>query len=145
MIVHGLGSAPGVFRVAYYDYGGRQVEGVNELSWRWIVVMLIAPSLGGGVLAFLVWQTRQYVLGNLAGAGVIFGSALALILRESVEIDRVTRACLEAGYTCWPEPTAFTRYAIYAFIGLLEVIAVFGWSLRVERKIRDRNYAPEWR
>src|SRR5437870_13315055 len=100
--------------------------------------MLTAPSLGGGVLASLVWRTRQYVLGNLAGAGVIFGSALALILRESVEIDRVTRACLKAGYTCWPEPTAFTRYAIYAFIGLLEVIAVRSEERRVGKGCRCR-------
>src|SRR5262245_9890409 len=109
MIVHGLALACGVFRVAYYDYEGRRLEAVSELSWLWIVVMLIAPPLGGGLLAFLIWRTRQYVLGNLAGAGVIFAAALALILRESVEIDRATRACLEAGYTCWPEPSAFTR------------------------------------
>ena len=57
----------------------------------------------------------------------------------------MSRRCLDAGYACWPEPSAFTRYAIYAFIGLFEVFAVFMWSLRVERRIRNRDYAPEWR
>ena len=51
----------------------------------------------------------------------------------------------DAGYTCWPEPSPFTRYAIYAFVALIEVFVVFALSLRVESKIRDRDYAPEWR
>jgi hypothetical protein len=76
---------------------------------------------------------------------VIFGSALVLILRESVEIDRITRGCLDAGYTCFATPSAFARYAIYAFIALFEVFALFTISLSVEQKIRRRGYDPEWR
>jgi hypothetical protein len=37
------------------------------------------------------------------------------------------------------------RYAIYAFIALIEVFALFTLSLRVEQRIRNRDYAPEWR
>ena len=37
------------------------------------------------------------------------------------------------------------RYAIYAAIGFVEVVAVFMASLSVERRIRNRHYAPEWR
>jgi hypothetical protein len=118
---------------------------MTSLSWRWIAVMLTGPPLVGGLVAFLIWQTRQYLIGNLAGATVIFGSALALILRESVELNHLIQSCLDAGYTCWPEPSAFTRYAVYAFIGLFEVFGVFVWSLRVETRVRNRNYAPEWR
>jgi hypothetical protein len=70
---------------------------VNELSWRWIALMATAVPAVGVLLAALVWRTRQIILGNLAGAAVIFGFALALILRESAEIDQVTRACLDAG------------------------------------------------
>ena len=118
---------------------------MTDLNWRWIAVMLTAPTAAGFLVAYVIWRSNQIVLGNLAGAAVIFGSALALILRESVEIDRMVRRCLDVGYTCWPEPSAFTRYAIYAFIALFEVFAVFVWSLRIEQKIRNRNYAPEWR
>jgi hypothetical protein len=46
---------------------------------------------------------------------------------------------------CWPEPSAFTRYGIYAFIALFEVCGLFLLSLVVEKKLRDRDYAPEWR
>ena len=72
-------------------------------------------------------------------------TAFALIFRESAEVDRVTRACLADNYTCWPVPSAFVRYVIYAAIGMVEVIMLFLWSLRVEQEIRNRNYAPEWR
>ncbi len=107
--------------------------------------MLTAAPVMGTLVALLIWRTSQIILGNLAGAAVIFAAALALILRESTELERLTQQCLDAGFVCWPEPSAFTRYAIYAFIGLFEVFGVFAWSLRVEKKIRDRNYAPEWR
>ena len=107
--------------------------------------MATVPPVVGVLVAIPIWRTKQMILGNLAGTAVIFGSAMAMIVRESIEIDRVTRQCLDAGFTCWPNPTAFTRYAIYATIGLVEVFALFYASLKVEEAIRRRGYAPEWR
>jgi hypothetical protein len=118
---------------------------VETLNWGCIALMLTVAPACGVLVAASVWRLGQVILGNLAGAAVIFGAALALILRESVEVDRVTRACLDAGYTCWPTPSAFARYAIYASLGLVEVFGVFSLSLRVERRLRNRGYAPEWR
>jgi hypothetical protein len=118
---------------------------MTELNWNWIALMCTVPAVVGVLAAFLIWRTSQIVLGNLAGSAVIFGSALAMILRESAELDRLGRQCIDAGYYCFPEPSAFTRYAIYAFIGLIEVFGVFVLSLRAERNIRNRRYAPEWR
>ena len=107
--------------------------------------MATAPAGVGVLLAYACWRKGEYILGNLGGSTVILGMAFALIFRESAEVDRVTRACLDAGYTCWPEPSAFVRYAIYAAIGFTEVIALFLVSLSVEERIRNRRYAPEWR
>jgi hypothetical protein len=118
---------------------------VTELSWFWIVAMAIVPPLAGGLIALPFWLKSQPILGNIAGSAVIFGAALSLILRESVEIDRITRACLDAGSTCFATPSAFARYAIYAFIALIEVFALFTISLSVEHRIRRRGYDPEWR
>ena len=118
---------------------------MNELSWRWIALMLTLPPVVGVLAAFPLWRKKEMILGNIAGSTVIFGTALALILREYAEIDRVTRMCLDSGFTCWPEPSAFMRFAIYAFIALIEVVALFLLSLRVEARIRNRDYAPEWR
>ena len=118
---------------------------VRELSWFWIAVMSTMPALVGVLLASVLWRSGQMILGNVAGTLVIFGTAMALILRESVELDRLTRACLDAGFLCLPEPSAFMRYAIYATIGLVEVVALFSFSLKVEKWMRDRAYAPEWR
>jgi len=118
---------------------------VNELSWRWIALMATAPMVVGLLVALPIWRSKQPVLGNIAGTFVIFGSALALILRESAELDRIGRRCIDAGYYCFPSPSAFSRYAIYAFIALFEVFALFTVSLQVEEKIRRSGYDPEWR
>ena len=117
---------------------------MNDLSWFWIAFAVAVPPLLGGLAAFPLWLKGESILGNIAGTIVVFGGALALILRERVQIDRITQACLDQGFTCWPEPSAFARYAIYAFIGLFEVIVLFSVSLKVEARLRRRGYAPEW-
>ena len=43
------------------------------------------------------------------------------------------------------ERSDWLGFAIYAFIGLLEVIALFSLSLVVDGRKRRRQYAPEWR
>jgi hypothetical protein len=117
---------------------------VNGLNWPWIALMCAGPLPIAVALATLLWRRNEPILGNLAGTVVIFGSALGFILRESVVLDRLTQQCLDAGFTCWPQPSAFSRYAIYATIGLVEVIGLFLVSLKVERLMRRRHYAPEW-
>ena len=118
---------------------------MQNLNWYWIAFALSVPGLVGGLIAIPLWLRGEPIFGNLAGTAVIFGAALGLILRERVELDRLALRCLDQGYVCWPDPSAFTRYAIYAFIGLFEVIALFSVSLKVEARIRRRGYAPEWR
>ena len=116
-----------------------------ELSWRWIAVMLTAPPLAAVVVAVPCWRQGQMVLGNLAGTAVCFGAAIGLIMRERIALDTLSQRCLDAGVVCWPQPSAFTRYAVYAFIALIEVFALFIYSLRVEARKRNERYAPEWR
>jgi hypothetical protein len=117
---------------------------MNELNWFWIALALTAQPVAGLLAAVPFWRSGQSTLGSISGTAVIFASAIGLILREYVELDRVTQQCLEAGTTCWPQPSAFTRFAIYAFIGLIEVFALFTLSLVVEERIRRRNYARQW-
>ena len=119
---------------------------MTELSWTWIAVMAFLPLPAGMLFAWPVWRRRETVLGNIAGSVVMFGSAFALIFRESAMLDALRQQCFDGGgIVCWPRPGAFTRYAIYASLGLAEVVALFFVSLSVERRIRERDYAPEWR
>jgi hypothetical protein len=122
--------------------GGDVVTGLN---WYWIAIALTLPMLGGLLLAWPIWLSGQPILGNIAGSLVIFGAAVGLIMREHAELDRVVQACIEQATTCWPVPSAFTRFALYAFIGLAQVIALFTISVSVETKQRRKGYSPEWR
>jgi hypothetical protein len=109
-------------------------------------VGLVAPTVAGGLVALPIWLKGQPILGNLAGTAVVFGGAIALILRERVELDRLAQACLDQGFVvCSPDPSAFARYAVYSFIALFEVMVLFSVSLKVEHTIRRRGYDPEWR
>jgi hypothetical protein len=119
-----------------------QVEG---LSWFWIVFEATIPPILGWLVALPLWLRDQPILGNVAGSMVIFGAAFALIMREHIELDRLTSACLDAGRICFPHPEAFTRFAIYAFIAMIAVIVLFTVSLSVEQRRRRRGYDPQWR
>jgi hypothetical protein len=117
---------------------------VTGLNWYWISLMATAPPVVALLVALPFWRSRQMTLGSIAGTVMIFGTAMGLILREYVELDRITKACLDAGTVCWPEPSAFTRFAIYASIGLIEVFLLFIVNLKVEERLRRRGYAKEW-
>ena len=118
---------------------------MNQLSWNWISLMATVPLVVGLLLAYPFWRKSEPIFGNIIGTGIIFTSAFAMIWREHLQIDRIVQACLDEGVACFPEPSAFTRFAIYAFIALFEVFIVFMVSLRVEQRARRREYAPEWR
>ena len=97
---------------------------MTHLNWYYIAVAMTVPTVIGLLLAFPFWWKGRMTLGNIAGTAIVFGSA---------------------GTVCFPVPSAFTRFAIYAFIGLTEVIALFSLSIVVEERARRRHYAPEWR
>jgi hypothetical protein len=118
---------------------------VNGLNWYWIGLGATVPPLVGLLVAFPFWWKEQPIFGNIAGTAVIFGAAFALIMREHMQIEKMVNACLDAGLPCFPNPPAFTRFAVYAFVALIEVIALFSLSLKVEHKRRRRGYSPEWR
>ena len=115
------------------------------ISWYWIGFALTVQPLLAVLVAMPFWRKSQATFGNIVGTAVIFVSAIGMILRDYVEIDRVTQACLEAGTTCFPEPSAFARFAIYASIGMVEIFVLFTVGLMVEERIRRRSYAREWR
>ena len=118
---------------------------LTQLSWNWIALMAIVPPIVAFLIAFPIWRTGEVTLGNVAGSVILFGTGFAMIWREHIALDRLVQACLDEGATCFPDPSAFTRFGIYAFIALFEVFALFTLSLRVEERIRRRDYAPEWR
>ena len=118
---------------------------LDRLSWSWIALMAVGPAMVAPLPAVAAWRKNEMILGNVAGTIVIFGTAMALILRESFVLDHLVRECIDAGIVCTPRPAPFFRYAIYAVIGLVEVVTLFLVSLRVESKAREQRYAPEWR
>ncbi|HVZ19807.1 MAG TPA: hypothetical protein VG871_02025 [Vicinamibacterales bacterium] len=117
----------------------------TSLAWTWIVFELVVPPIIAVAVAWPFWARRHAIFGNIVGTVVIFTTGFGLIFREYIELDRIVSACLDAGTPCFPNPSAFTRFAIYASIAMLEVMILFTVSIRVEDRISRRGYAPEWR
>ena len=118
---------------------------MQGLNWFWIASLVIVAPVVAILFAAPFWRKVEMIFGNIVGTVVIGGWSIALIFREYVEVDRVVQACIDAGKTCWPEPSAETRFAIYACLGMFEIILLFAISLTVERRLRNREYAVEWR
>jgi hypothetical protein len=118
---------------------------IDHLNWHWLWLSMTAPLVAGLAVAWPFWLRTQPIFGNLAGTVVTFGWGLAMIMREHIELDHLIQQCFADGYVCFPTPSAFTRFAIYAFIALTETVIVFSVSLTVENRVRRRGYAPEWR
>ena len=118
---------------------------IGGLNWYWIAIAATLPGIVGLIVAIPFWRRSEAIFGNIIGTAIIFAFAFAMIWREHVELDQIVKTCLDAGTVCWPQPAAFTRFSIYAFIGLVQVFVVFTLSLRVEERVRRREYSPEWR
>ena len=118
---------------------------MHHLNWYWIALELTAAPVMGLLVTLPFWRAGAMIFGNLTGTAVILGWGFALILREYVEIDRPSKPVSTTGVVCFPDPSAFTRFAIYASIAMIEVFVLFSVSLMVERRMRERDYAPEWR
>lgn len=118
---------------------------MTGLSWWWIAFALTVQPIIALAVTYPFWRRGQMIFGSIVGTALMFASAMGLILREYAVLDALSQACLDVGTVCWPEPSAFTRFAIYAFIALIEVFALFSLSLVVEERVRRSGYAPEWR
>ena len=118
---------------------------IAGLNWYWIAIAATLPGIVGLIVAIPFWRRSEAIFGNIIGTAIIFAFAFAMIWREHVELDQIVKTCLDAGTVCWPQPAAFTRFSIYAVIGLVQVFVVFTLSLRVEERVRRREYSPEWR
>src|SRR6266511_2039790 len=119
---------------------------MDHLNWHWIILSLTVPPIVGGLVAFPFWRKDQAIFGNIFGTVILFGSAFGMIMREHIELDQLIKQCFDAGKEiCSPDPSPFTRFAIYAFIALFQAIVLFSLSLKVDERARRRGYAPEWR
>jgi hypothetical protein len=117
-----------------------------QLNWYWIAIASFVPPIFAGLVAYPFWRRDQAIFGNIFGTVILFSTAFGMIMREKMALDALMQECLDSGQqVCIPEPAPFTRFAVFAFIALVQVILLFMYSLRVDEKARRRGYAPEWR
>ena len=86
---------------------------------------------------------------SILGAFPIFIATVALIGREFIEIQRFYRQChalLDRHIVCRDlSPDDFTRFAIYCFIGMVQVFLLFYVSAVVDGRKRESEFEGAWR
>jgi hypothetical protein len=111
------------------------------MNLSWLGLAIVLPIVAALLIARPLWvrQARDE-MGSIAGAAVVLLFTVLQIAREFAEIMAIQTRCDSDGRACHFEPEPFTRYAMYAGIGMLQVFVVFVVGLRVEERARrDRR------
>src|SRR5262245_17313381 len=113
-----------------------------EMHILWIGVASTLPLLVALLAAWPIWARGVGdEIGSIAGAGVIFVFVIVFIGREFAEIQQLSEQCRAANIGCRFVPAPFTRYAIYAIVGMAEVFVVFVVGLWKEERMRRSRRA----
>lgn len=115
------------------------------MSWFWIALALLLPFGVAVLVAWPFWGRSRDSLGSGVGSLLIFAFAVGFIAREYAHLQQFTFECIAAQKVCSFRPEPFTRFCIYAFIGMAQVGALFGVSGAVEQRIENAAFAKEWR
>jgi hypothetical protein len=119
---------------------------VNKgLMWWWIVQSALVPLPLAFPAAWFLWRFASTTIGNVVGCALLFATTVAAIGREYFALQALTRRCIEQDIPCPITPDAFTRFAIYAFIGMFQIAALYIVGLWREERARRRTFSPEWR
>jgi len=116
---------------------------VIGMRWWPIALAIALPTIAALLVARLFWRTDSTV-GNIIGSAVIAIAMIGFIAREYTDLDQQRRACLARQQACAARPQDFNRYAVYASIGFVEVIAVYTVGLWFEERVRRRGRSADW-
>ena len=115
------------------------------MNWYWIAIALVVPTLLGLLVAWPLWRMGYGTFGSTVGASIIFMCGAVFIGREYTELEKLSEACVEAtGFDCIFSPSAFTRFAVYAGIALLEVFFLFDRGIAADRRAYRKKFPSEW-
>jgi hypothetical protein len=122
------------------------VIALTTLYMRWwpIALAIVVPTIAGLIVARLFWR-RDSTVGNIVGSAVIAAAMIGFISREYADLANERRSCVDRDVSCVFRPSDFSRYAIFASIGFVEVMLIYSAGLRHEERLRRRDYSPEWR
>jgi hypothetical protein len=112
------------------------------LSWTWLAIAVVGPTLFGLLLAWPFWRRGQFDVGNTLGAGLVFAASIGLVGRELLYLFTLRESATRPLIV---EPGDFTRSVIYFSIAFFDVMVIFLLGQNAEDRLRRRRRAREWR
>lgn len=116
-----------------------------EINGSVILAAVTIPMIIAVLAAVPFWRRSIGTYGAVVGAALLALAALAFFLWDGVTITRALNACNAAGVLCPVKPTAFVRFAVFAFIAMGQTMTLFVIDLRLEQRRQQREFATEWR
>jgi hypothetical protein len=106
----------------------------------WVAAAAVVPLVAGMLTSAPLWRRRvRDDMGSIAGVGVVLFFVVTFIAREYGEIVDTEARCVVSGIGCHFHPEPFTRYVIFASIGLVQTFAIFITGLIVDERLRRRE------
>lgn len=112
------------------------------MGWSQILIVLVAPTALGLLVAWPFWARRQEVVGNAVGAGVLFAAIIFLIGSTFVADMRADAACTAGLARCGSRVDAHMPFLTYAFLGIVDACVLFWISLKVEERHAPKSWLP---
>ena len=116
------------------------------MNWTRMAQALMLPMLVVVPIAGLCWAKGRLLSATILGSGIFF---IGFIVFAGVEYSEAVsyRVWCEATNTPCPpsRPSDFTRIVAFGAVAMLQVMALFLFSERIEQRIRDRGVDPAWR
>lgn len=108
-----------------------------DMNLHWVALACVLPLAVAVAVAWPMWRARvKDEMGSIAATGVVLLFSIGFIAREYGEIKAVTERCIEREIGCHFHPDAFTRYSVFAGIGLGQTFVLFLAGLAVEERLR---------
>jgi hypothetical protein len=108
-----------------------------EVNWYRIAAASTVPIVVAAPIIAFCWQKRRVMTGTLLGSGVFFLGFVFFAAWDFAEALNYARPITD--------PSEFTKIAVYGFVAMLQVMALFLVSQATEKRIRDSERDPVWR
>lgn len=116
------------------------------MNWMRLAEAFIVPLLPAAAVAALLWHKRRLMAGTILASAVFFLNWIVFAGLEFLDAFRYRLSCQGSDLPCPPsDPGDFTKIMAYGAVAMVQVMLLYLVGQSVESRVRENDFAPEWR